>query len=71
MSAEGKKSRKGDLDLVRTLHFVDFIIFVQRMHNILVNIYLFLTALLHVSMFTHHPQGVFFKYMLKLQIDKV
>ena len=27
-----------------------------------VNSYLFLTALLHVSMFTHHPQGVCSKF---------
>jgi len=43
---------------VCTLHFVEFIIFVQQMHNIFVKNYLFLIALLHVSMFRHHPQGI-------------
>jgi hypothetical protein len=35
----------------------NFIIFVQQMHNIYIQ-YLILTALLHVVMFIHHPQGV-------------
>jgi len=46
------------LDIVCTVQFLYFIIFVQWMHNIFVNNYLFLIALLHVFMFTHHPQGV-------------
>jgi len=43
------------LNVVCTVQLLDFIIFIQRMHNIFVN---FLIVLLHVFMFTHHPQGV-------------
>jgi len=39
------------------MHFLDFIMFVQQMH-MYVNNYLFLIALLHALMFTHHPQEV-------------
>jgi hypothetical protein len=34
------------------------IIRVRQMHNIFVNNYVFLVALVHVSKVTHHPQGV-------------
>jgi hypothetical protein len=45
-----------------------YYISVQQMHNIFVNKYLFLAALLHVSMSAHHPQVIFLLCMLKLQI---
>lgn len=40
------------------MHFVGFIVFVQQMHNILGNNYLFLIALVRISMFACHPQGI-------------
>ena len=39
-------------DIACTVHCVDFNIFVQQMHNVFINNYLFLTALLHVSILT-------------------
>ena len=44
------------LDIVCTVQVVDFIIFFKQMHNVFK--YLFRIALLHVPMFTHHPQGI-------------
>jgi len=46
------------LDIICTVHFVDFIILVQQMYSVFVNNYLLLIALLHVSMFPHHLQGI-------------
>jgi len=48
------------VDRVCTLHFVEYIIFVQQMHNIFIKNYLYLIVLLHVSMFRHHPQGIYY-----------
>jgi len=44
---------------VCTVHFVQFTVFVQQMHNICIQ-YLFLIALLLVSMYMYHLQGVYF-----------
>jgi hypothetical protein len=46
------------VDRVCTMHFVEFIIFVQKLHNIFVKNYVFLLAFLHVSVFTHHLQDI-------------
>jgi hypothetical protein len=42
---------------VCTVHFVEFYYIFQQMHNIYLK-NLFIKALLHVSMFVHHPLGV-------------
>ena len=48
-----------------------FILFVQQMHNIYEQ-YLFLKALLHVSMFIHHPQGVsYYSYIINKMIKRI
>jgi len=39
----------------------NFTIFVQPMHNICQQ-YLMLNELLHVSIFIHHPKGVYYYY---------
>jgi hypothetical protein len=49
------KNVHNNRDTVCTVHLVHFIIFFQQIHNIFINKYLFLTALLHFSMFVHHP----------------
>jgi hypothetical protein len=47
-----------------------FIIFVQQMHSKYLQ-YLFLKALLHVSMFVHQSSSGSLLYMLKLRISKM
>jgi hypothetical protein len=44
-----------NLDTVRIVNLVHRIVSVQKMHNTFINNYLFLTTLLHVSKFAHHP----------------
>jgi len=46
-----------------------FLLYLSSKRTMYVNNYLFLITLLHVSMFTHHPQGVL-KFTLKLIINE-
>jgi len=50
------------------MHLLHFIVSVQQIHNAFINNYMFLTALLHVSMFASNSQAV---SLLKLQSDKM
>ena len=50
------------LDIAHIVQCVDINIFVQQMHNIFINNYLFLTALLHVSMFLSYAASTLLIY---------